>query len=147
MVREIAEEISVRVNKDQLEPFAQESQLDQGAFWRATHFQVKITSGTVQNNEPEKFREWKWFTKEELVAAYDEIYEVDKLIVDMFLGRAPIQKKAPLLYILAWTTTPWTIPANMALAVRNDIEYLLVESHEEQYVVAKNRVETVFKGK
>mgnify|MGYP002776295343 CR=1 FL=1 len=49
--------------------------------------------------------------------------------------------------ILAWTTTPWTIPANMALAVRNDIDYLLVENTEEKYIVAKNRAETVFKGK
>jgi isoleucyl-tRNA synthetase len=31
--------------------------------------------------------------------------------------------------VLAWTTTPWTIPANMALAVRNDIEYALVAYH------------------
>ena len=49
--------------------------------------------------------------------------------------------------VLAWTTTPWTIPANMALAVRNDIDYVLVESNSEQYIVAKNRLETVFKGK
>jgi isoleucyl-tRNA synthetase len=49
--------------------------------------------------------------------------------------------------ILAWTTTPWTIPANMALAVRNDIDYLLVENNGEGYIVAKNRVENVFKGK
>lgn len=49
--------------------------------------------------------------------------------------------------ILAWTTTPWTIPANMALAVRNDIDYVLVSQHDEAYIVAKNRLETVFKGK
>ena len=36
--------------------------------------------------------------------------------------------------VLAWTTTPWTIPANMALAVRNDIDYVLVkfDIHYEQ---------------
>ena len=28
--------------------------------------------------------------------------------------------------VLAWTTTPWTIPANMALAVRNEIDDVLV---------------------
>lgn len=50
-------------------------------------------------------------------------------------------------YVLAWTTTPWTIPANMALAVRDDIDYVLVDSSGEQYIVAKNRAETVFKGK
>lgn len=30
-------------------------------------------------------------------------------------------------FILAWTTTPWTIPANMALAVGEGIDYILVE--------------------
>ena len=33
--------------------------------------------------------------------------------------------------VLAWTTTPWTIPANMALAVRNDIDYVLVNLLEK----------------
>ena len=47
--------------------------------------------------------------------------------------------------VLAWTTTPWTIVANMALAVRNDIEYVLVENNGEKFIVAKNRLETVFK--
>ncbi len=49
--------------------------------------------------------------------------------------------------VLAWTMTPWTIPANMALAVRKDIDYVLVENNGETYIVAKNRLETVFKGK
>jgi isoleucyl-tRNA synthetase len=47
--------------------------------------------------------------------------------------------------VLAWTTTPWTIPANMALAVRNDIDYVLVLYSGEYMIVAKNRAESVFK--
>jgi isoleucyl-tRNA synthetase len=35
----------------------------------------------------------------------------------------------------------------MALAVNKDLEYVIVESDSVQFVVAKNRVETVFKGK
>lgn len=49
--------------------------------------------------------------------------------------------------ILAWTTTPWTIPANMALAVGENIEYSLVKNGDEQFIVASSRVDTVFKGK
>lgn len=30
---------------------------------------------------------------------------------------------------LIWTTTPWTLPANMAIGVRSDMEYCLVEFH------------------
>lgn len=49
--------------------------------------------------------------------------------------------------ILAWTTTPWTIPANMALSVGKDIDYVLVKNGDEQFIVAKSRAEAVFKGK
>ena len=35
----------------------------------------------------------------------------------------------------------------MALAVRNDIDYILVENNGEGFIVAKNRAESVFKGK
>lgn len=72
--------------------------------------------------------------------------------------------------ILAWTTTPWTIPANMALAVGENIDYVLASLNPpligetgkgtptnspyngenlepEHFVIAKNRAEAVFKGK
>ena len=48
---------------------------------------------------------------------------------------------------LIWTTTPWTLPGNVLLAVGADMEYCLVESDGQKYVVAKSRVEHVFKGK
>lgn len=48
---------------------------------------------------------------------------------------------------LIWTTTPWTLPGNVLLAVGADMEYCLVESAGEKYIVAKARVEDVFKGK
>ncbi|MDB5204823.1 MAG: isoleucyl-tRNA synthetase, isoleucyl-tRNA synthetase [Candidatus Taylorbacteria bacterium] len=50
-------------------------------------------------------------------------------------------------YILAWTTTPWTLPGNVGLAVGNDISYtaLRVEGISELYIVASARVETLFK--
>ncbi|MCK5084911.1 MAG: class I tRNA ligase family protein, partial [Candidatus Pacebacteria bacterium] len=35
-------------------------------------------------------------------------------------------------YILAWTTTPWTLPGNVALAVGEDVEYVLVKLPEER---------------
>lgn len=48
---------------------------------------------------------------------------------------------------LIWTTTPWTLPGNVLLAVGADMEYCLVESESVKYVVAKSRVEHVFRGK
>ncbi|MDO8530168.1 MAG: isoleucine--tRNA ligase [bacterium] len=37
-------------------------------------------------------------------------------------------------YLLAWTTTPWTLPGNVALAVGKDIEYVAVEHEKDTYV-------------
>lgn len=44
-------------------------------------------------------------------------------------------------YVLAWTTTPWTLPSNVALAVNKEIIYCLVEAGNEKYVLAKSRLE------
>lgn len=43
-------------------------------------------------------------------------------------------------YILSWTTTPWTLPGNVALAVGEKISYVFVESGDEIFVMAKERV-------
>lgn len=54
-------------------------------------------------------------------------------------------------FVLAWTTTPWTLPGNVALAVGEDIDYVkLVISREpsavsENYIVAKDLIEKVVK--
>lgn len=48
-------------------------------------------------------------------------------------------------YFLAWTTTPWTLPSNLALAVGPDIDYVLVEDGEERYVMAEARLGAYYK--
>ncbi len=50
-------------------------------------------------------------------------------------------------YLLAWTTTPWTLPGNLALAVGSEISYVFVESLNEKYVLAKDKVQQIFKDK
>ncbi|TVM18391.1 isoleucine--tRNA ligase [Oceanidesulfovibrio indonesiensis] len=42
-----------------------------------------------------------------------------------------------------WTTTPWTIPDNMAVAVHPDLEYALVSADGNFYIVAKELVESL----
>ena len=51
-------------------------------------------------------------------------------------------------YILAWTTTPWTLPANLWLAVWEDIEYveLMDKSSKEIYILAKARINDYYKN-
>lgn len=46
-------------------------------------------------------------------------------------------------YMLAWTTTPWTLPANLAVAVNRDIEYSLIEYMGKKFYVASEAVERV----
>ncbi len=46
-------------------------------------------------------------------------------------------------YVLAWTTTPWTLPGNVALAVGPDIRYAYVEQNGEYLVVAEDRLDAV----
>ncbi len=53
----------------------------------------------------------------------------------------------PNTFILAWTTTPWTLPGNLFLAVGKHIPYVKVSSENAYYILAKDLVETVFKGK
>ncbi|MFA6427182.1 MAG: isoleucine--tRNA ligase [Candidatus Magasanikbacteria bacterium] len=50
-------------------------------------------------------------------------------------------------YILAWTTTPWTLPGNVALAVGEKIEYSLVKLGEDHYIIAKDRLMNYVEGK
>lgn len=46
-------------------------------------------------------------------------------------------------YLLAWTTTPWTLPANVAVAVHEDMEYSLVEYESKKFYVASESVSRV----
>lgn len=52
--------------------------------------------------------------------------------------------------LIVWTTTPWTLPGNMAAAVHKDQEYVVIEKHDEgvgdlvRFIVAKDRLKAVF---
>ncbi len=48
--------------------------------------------------------------------------------------------------ILAWTTTPWTLPSNVALCVGPDFEYALILSNGEKYLLAKELIEKHFEN-
>jgi len=59
-------------------------------------------------------------------------------------------------YLLVWTTTPWTLPANVAVAVHPEFNYILAEKDKEYYILAESKKEVLgekikvvkrFKGK
>ena len=53
----------------------------------------------------------------------------------------------PSTFVLAWTTTPWTLPGNVALAVGADIDYVKVKADADTLILAKELVPVVFKDK
>ena len=50
-------------------------------------------------------------------------------------------------YLLAWTTTPWTVPSNRALVVEPKEQYVLVKVGGENLILAKKRVPKILKGR
>lgn len=46
-------------------------------------------------------------------------------------------------YVLTWTTTPWTLPANVAVAVNADIDYSLLEYGDKKFYIATSAIERV----
>ncbi|HEY0370720.1 MAG TPA: isoleucine--tRNA ligase [Thermoanaerobaculia bacterium] len=54
----------------------------------------------------------------------------------------PIEKP---LYAIIWTTTPWTLPANLAIAVKPDFDYTIVENDGVNYILATQLVDSVTK--
>lgn len=75
--------------------------------------------------------------------------------VKVLSDKATTALKAPqgTLHILAWTTTPWTLPSNTALAMGKDIDYVLVRTFNQytfepiQVILAKALVEKQFGAK
>ena len=50
-------------------------------------------------------------------------------------------------YVLAWTTTPWTLPGNVLLAVNPQHKYVEVVTNKANFILAKDRVKEIFKDK
>jgi len=46
-------------------------------------------------------------------------------------------------YIIIWTTTPWTLPANTGICLHPEFDYVLVKVNQEKYVVAQKLLEKV----
>ncbi len=54
-----------------------------------------------------------------------------------------LQSSDPLLdgvWALIWTTTPWTLPSNLALAVHPEVEYVVVDAQDKRFLIAGERL-------
>jgi isoleucyl-tRNA synthetase len=52
----------------------------------------------------------------------------------------------PSTYFLAWTTTPWTLPSNLGLALGADVTYVKVKDGAELYIMAEERLPAYYKS-
>ena len=76
---------------------------------------------------------------EMLTEDYKEVTH-DSVYVEYPLVNDPASPKASLgasEYLLVWTTTPWTLPANIAVAVDPEKDYVLVEDNDRGYYLSK----------
>lgn len=63
-------------------------------------------------------------------------------------GKGLIEEKDS--YVVIWTTTPWTLPANVAISLNPEFDYVLIETehkgNHEKYVIAEDLVDECFKN-
>lgn len=111
------------------------------------------------------YMESVWWAFKELYEK-GKIYEGEKVLMYCTLDATPLSKAEvtmdagayqditdPSVYVkfkledgrtlLAWTTTPWTLPANTALAVNQNLEYVEVKTHDDQFIIAKELLQKV----
>jgi isoleucyl-tRNA synthetase len=71
----------------------------------------------------------------------DDVYR-DREDPAVTVGMSLISERPELNGVLAliWTTTPWTVPSNLALAVHPDVDYVVVESKGKRYLLAEARL-------
>lgn len=72
-----------------------------------------------------------------------------KIKISIYLRSIPVKDGKNVLegdekYII-WTTTPWTLPANLGISVHPELEYSIVKVNDEKYIIASELFETVAK--
>lgn len=81
------------------------------------------------------------------VAMDDTYEEVNDPAITVMLDLSLNGSEYENTFALIWTTTPWTIPVNIAAGVHKELEYSKILYNNQFYIVAKNRVEAVFANK
>ena len=81
------------------------------------HCETSLSISDTRESDSTRLRQDRWV--------------IAKFKTDTFLDNKPV-------YFLAWTTTPWTLPSNLCLAVGENLDYSFVEVQNEVYVACTN---------
>lgn len=83
---------------------------------------------------------WSWSSQSALAEAEIEYYDAKDPAI--YLGFQAIDNSVlpTNTYFVIWTTTPWTIPANLAIAINPKFDYVVFSHKEKNYVVCKSQL-------
>jgi len=81
------------------------------------HCETSLSISDTRESDSTRLRQDRWV--------------IAKFKTDMSLDNKPV-------YLLAWTTTPWTLPSNLCLAVGKNLDYSFVEVQNEVYAACTN---------
>lgn len=137
LARECKEEIGVEISV--VKKLYQSFRVYQGRLKRIHVFEAEIISGEPILLE-DQYDELVWRKRKPVEDLYKDL-EMNRLnlVLD---GKMPTTVEK--ISLLAWTTTPWTLPGNVALAIGKDIEYAMVYSDNfpnELLILASDRLE------
>ncbi|USN54447.1 MAG: class I tRNA ligase family protein [Candidatus Peribacteria bacterium] len=157
--RELQEELGITVTHEKLLGFCKIIYC--GKPYRFHYFSVDYT-GEPSVQEAEKHHEIKWVELQEFDNDLGYVLKVDDIVIDDI---AQLKKQYISIYLtqkviahtstdnvpmsfLAWTTTPWTLPANMFLAVNPELWYKILfdPAEKEYFILAENRIDSLYKS-
>lgn len=109
--------------------------------------QIRAVSHMLKNKHIEKgYKPVHWCNDCRSSLALAEVEYKDKLspsIYVTFQVNTTHPNKLSGAYLVIWTTTPWTLPANQAVAVHPDLSYVLVNADDRLLIVAEDLLTTV----
>ncbi|RKF76072.1 Isoleucine--tRNA ligase [Golovinomyces cichoracearum] len=161
-VRKIARDLASKTVKLQMKTFREWCIMaDWDQSWKTMDKayeieQLKIFQNMTQNGLiSRRYKPVYWSPSSQTALAEAELdYKSDHIstaaYVKFLITTIPknLRKIIPIdgnLSAVIWTTTPWTLPANRAIAINSELEYSIVRHNSELLLIAKVRVEEVIK--
>ncbi len=158
--REVREELWVEVTHEKFLWWVKT--VHKGKIFRMHYFEITI-AGTPMVQEPDKHGKIAWVQKVAAENSFGYVLKADDLVITdeqqlrhefrsfHFIEQGLFAHRetwdAPIC-ILPWTTTPWTLPANMFAAVHNDIRYVELYDLTEKcyFILAEACIEKYYKS-
>jgi len=141
--REMEEEIGVKASK--ITVYGYSIDIFEGRLFKTYHVEAVIDQEPKQPTQ-EIATELKWFAPENL--PWDDMHIPTRNCLKDVLNNKPrteaFSTEKPKVFAIAWTTTPWTLSANAALAVDKEKTYVSVQlENGDIFVFAKDRMDAV----